>query len=172
VTNPAPADTTVPPTAEPRWLTSAELDAWVNLVQVLMLLPTALDRQLREDTGIPHAYYQILAMLSDRPDRAMRMTELARLAGTTTSRLSHAVTSLEQRGWVRREACATDKRGQIARLTDAGMATIEAAAPGHVAEVRRLVFDRLSPEDVAQMRTITAKIIPAVADAGCARGTA
>jgi DNA-binding MarR family transcriptional regulator len=146
--------------AEPRWLSSTELDAWMNLAQILMTLPTALDRQLREEAGIPHAYYQILATLSGQPDRAMRMTDLARLAGTTTSRLSHAVTALEQRGWVRRHACPTDKRGQIAQLTDAGMATLESAAPGHVAEVRRLVFDHLTDDDVAHLRVITEKILP------------
>ena len=143
----------------PRWLERAELDAWTNLVQVLMTLPTALDRQLREDAGIPHAYYQILALLSDRPDRALRMTDLARLAGTTTSRLSHAVAALEQRGWVCRTSCPTDRRGQIAPLTDAGLAAVEAAAPGHVDEVRRLVFDRLTPDEVTQLRTITAKLL-------------
>ena len=150
-----------------RWLDEAELDAWTNLVQVLMTLPTALDRQLREDAGIPHAYYQILALLSDRPDRALRMTDLARLAGTTTSRLSHAVAALEQRGWVCRTSCPTDKRGQLARLTDAGLAVVEAAAPGHVDEVRRLVFDRLTPDEVAQLRTIAAKLLPT----GAANGT-
>jgi DNA-binding MarR family transcriptional regulator len=148
----------------PRWLDDHEHQAWLNLVQVLMLLPTALDRQLRDEAGIPHAYYQILAMLSDEPDRSMRMTDLARRTGTTASRLSHAVASLEQRGWVRREACPTDKRGQIARLTDPGMTAVEAAAPGHVAEVRRRVFDHLDPDDVSRLSAVAAKILPALAD--------
>ena len=148
------------PAAEPRWLTSGELDTWVNVAQMLMLLPAALDRQLREDTGIPHAYYQILAMLSHEPDRSMRMTDLARVVGSTTSRLSHAVASLEQRGWVLRQACRSDKRGQIACLTDAGLAALEAAAPGHVEEVRRLVFDHLTEDDVACLGAITAKLLP------------
>lgn len=148
-----------PAAAEPRWLTKPELDTWLNLTRLLLLLPTALDRQLRDDTGIPHAYYQILAILSGQPDRSMRMTELARITGTTPSRLSHAVTSLEQRGWVERLACPTDKRGQIARLTDVGMSTLEAAAPGHVEEVRRLIFDRLGEDDVTQLRAITDKLL-------------
>ncbi|MEV6851058.1 MarR family winged helix-turn-helix transcriptional regulator [Actinoplanes sp. NPDC051411] len=146
--------------SEPRWLDEDEASAWRNLVRVLMLLPAALDRQLREEAGVPHPYYQILAHLSDRPDHAIRMTDLARLVGTTSSRLSHAVASLEQRDWVRREACPTDKRGQICRLTDTGMAVLVAAAPGHVEEVRRLVFDRLSPDEVAQLSTLTAKLMP------------
>jgi DNA-binding MarR family transcriptional regulator len=144
----------------PRWLTTGEHDTWLNLVQLLVQLPAALDRQLREDAGIPHTYYQVLAMLSEQPGRAMRMTDLARRVGTTPSRLSHAVASLEQRGWVDRHACPTDKRGQVAHLTDAGMATLEGAAPGHVEQVRRLVFDNLTPDDVAHLRTITAKLLP------------
>ncbi|MFG1606447.1 MarR family winged helix-turn-helix transcriptional regulator [Actinoplanes sp. NPDC049265] len=139
-------------------MTDAEAGTWLNLVQVLMTLPTSLDRQLREEAGIPHAYYQILAMLSDEPGRAMRMTDLARRTGTTSSRLSHAVAALEQKGWVCRQACRTDKRGQVAVLTDLGMSTLEAAAPGHVAEVRRRVFDALTPAEVEQLGAIAGKL--------------
>jgi DNA-binding MarR family transcriptional regulator len=148
------------PAPAPRWLDDTEAEAWINLVRMLMLLPAALDRQLREEAGIPHPYYQILANLSASPDRAIRMTDLARMVGTTSSRLSHAVASLEERDWVRRESCPTDKRGQVARLTDAGMAALTAAAPGHVEEVRRLVFDRLTPDEVAQLRALAAKLVP------------
>lgn len=146
---------------QPRWLDDAEAATWINLVRVLMLLPAALDRQLREEAGIPHPYYQILATLSGRSNHAMRMTDLSRQVGTTASRLSHAVASLEQRGWVRRHACPTDKRGQVARLTDAGLATLTAAAPGHVEEVRRLVFDHLTPDEVVQLGALMAKLVPA-----------
>ncbi|MBB2943209.1 DNA-binding MarR family transcriptional regulator [Actinoplanes lutulentus] len=149
--------------AEPRWLTDSEMRTWLNLAQVLILLPATLDRQLREDTGIPHAYYQILANLSDSPGRSMRMTDLARMVGTTPSRLSHAVASLEQRGWVQRQACPNDKRGQIACLTELGVATLRDAAPGHVAEVRRLVFDNLTPDEIAQLGEITSKLLPRLA---------
>lgn len=161
VTDARPDATTDTATSdEPRWLTSTEMDTWMNLAQLLLLLPTALDQQLREDAGIPHAYYQILVALSAQPDRAMRMTQLARMTGTTTTRLSHAVTTLEQRGWVERHPCPDDKRGQIAQLTDAGMAVLRAAAPGHVAEVRRLIFDHLTDDDVTRLRDITAKLLP------------
>ncbi|MEU5693191.1 MarR family transcriptional regulator [Actinosynnema sp. NPDC020468] len=153
-------------TPAPRWLDDREIDVWLDLVRLLVVLPTALDRQLREDTGIPHVYYQILAILSEHPDRAARMAELARLTGTTPSRLSHAVASLEQRGWIRRQACPTDKRGQIATLTDKGMGVLESAAPGHVAEVRRLIFDHLTADDIATLRAITGKIVPHLPPAG------
>jgi len=153
-----------PDSGRPRWLTSSELETWLDFAQLLMRLPTALDRQLREEAGLPMAYYQVLAKLSDQPDRSMRMTRLARLTGTTTTRLSHAVTALEQRGWVRRGACPSDKRGQVAELTDAGLAVLRAAAPGHVAEVRRLVFDHLTDEDLTHLHDLTAKLLPAVID--------
>jgi DNA-binding MarR family transcriptional regulator len=143
----------------PRWLNETERDTWLNITRLLLLLPTALDRQLRDDAGLPHAYYMILAILSDQPERAMRMAELARVTGTTPSRLSHAVSSLEQRGWVERQACPTDKRGQIAQLTETGMANLAAAAPGHVAEVRRLIFDHLTPDDVVRLGAITGKLL-------------
>lgn len=140
------------------------MDAWLNVTQVLMLLPTALDRQLRDDAGLPHAHYRVLTMLSAERDGSMRMTQLARRAGTTTTRLSHAVTVLEERGWVERTACPTDKRGQVARLTDEGWNFLRSAAPGHVAEVRRLVFDHLTDDDVARLREITAKLLPSLTD--------
>lgn len=151
-----------PQPGPPQWLSSTEMDAWTNLVQLLMLVPTALDQQLREEAGLPHTHYHILSALSGQPEHAMRMTELARQAGTTTTRLSHAVSALEQRGWVGRRACRTDRRGQIAYLTDAGFAVLEAAAPGHVAEVRRLVFDHLSEDDVRRLAAITGKLLPSL----------
>lgn len=147
---------------DPQWLTGTEMGAWLNLAQILMLMPTALDQQLREQAGLPHTHYHILSALSTSPERAMRMTELAKLTGTTTTRLSHAVATLQRRGWVTRRACRTDKRGQIAHLTDAGFDVLAAAAPGHVREVRRLVFDHLTEEDVVRLRDITAKVLPAL----------
>src|SRR5206468_1424040 len=90
---------------------------------------------------------------------AIRMSELARLTATSQSRLSHAVASLEKRGWVRRHRCPHDGRGQLAHLTDAGLAVLRTTAPGHVAEVRRLVFDRLDPSDVRQLHAIAGKLL-------------
>ena len=103
-------------------------------------------------------------MLSAEQDGSMRMTRLARKTGTTTTRLSHAVSALEERGWVERRACPTDKRGQLASLTDDGHAFLRAAAPGHLAEVRRLVFDHLTEDDVARLGEITAKLLPPLTD--------
>jgi DNA-binding MarR family transcriptional regulator len=151
-------------TGQPRWLDADEMAAWLPLVRVVTLLPQALDRQLRDDAGISHVYYQLLAMLSAAPEGALRMTELARITAISPSRLSHAVASLESRGWVERAACADDGRGQLARLTAEGRRVLEQTAPGHVAEVRRLVFDRLTAEQVAALRELATAVSEALPD--------
>lgn len=144
--------------AEPRWLDDTEMRAWRGLVSTLQLLPLALDRQLQADAGIPHAYYTLLAMLSEAPDRTLRMSRLAALSATSASRLSHSVARLEERGWVRRCACPSDARGQLAVLTDEGQRALAAAAPGHVEEVRRRVFDLLTREQVEALADIAATL--------------
>ena len=148
-------------TAAPRpgWLSEQEMAAWLPLVRLLSLLPNALDSQLREEAGISHVYYQILALLSQAEHGALRMSELARTTGTSLSRLSHAVASLETRGWVQRRPCPEDKRGQLASLTPVGRQVLAEAAPGHVAEVRRRVFDHLTPEQVRQLAQITGSLV-------------
>ena len=158
-TDPAPASD-----AHPRWLSQDEMAAWLPLVRFVHLLPQALDRQLREEAGISHVYYQILAMLSAGPEGRLRMSELARLTSTSTSRLSHAVAALEERGWVVRSACPTDRRGQLAELTPAGRRELERTAPGHVAEVRRRVFDVLDDAEIRQLRALAEKLSEAAAD--------
>jgi DNA-binding MarR family transcriptional regulator len=105
--------------------------------------------------------------LSEAPGRALRMTQLATASTFSKSRLSHAVSKLEERGWVVREDCATDRRGQIARLTDEGFAVLEAAAPGHVEQVRRALIDVLTPEQVDHLAEISAAI-GAAAASSCA----
>ena len=144
---------------EPRWLSEAETAAWLPLVRLVTLLPQRLDGQLREDAGIGHVYHQILAMLSQTRDQQLRMSELAELTAISPSRLSHAVTALEDRGWVTRCPAATDRRGQLTRLTSAGRASVEQIAPGHVVEVRRQVFDRLTPEEVDQLTRIATELL-------------
>ncbi len=145
--------------AEPRWLDEAEMQAWLRLLRVVMLLPGALDRQLRQDAGLTHASYMVLACLSGAPDRSMRMSELARVTATSQSRLSHSVAALEQRGWVQRRPCPQDKRGQIATLTDAGVQVLVDTAPGHVEKVRSVVFDALEPADVEHLSAVTARLV-------------
>ena len=142
------------PTSEPRWLDVDEQKAWRAWLYSAQLLMDRLDRELTHETGISHAYYEILVALSETPGRKLRMSELADRCLSSRSRLSHAVSRLEERGWVGRELCTDDGRGQLAVLTDDGFAALEAAAPVHVAGVRTHLFDQLSPQQVAAMRDV------------------
>ncbi|NEB40855.1 MarR family transcriptional regulator [Streptomyces sp. SID14515] len=145
---------TTAPTGAPRWLTDEEQHAWRAYLHATTLLEDHLDRQLQRDAGMPHIYYGLLVQLSQAPRRRMRMTELARNAKITRSRLSHAIARLEKNGWVRREDCPSDKRGQNAVLTDEGYAMLRRSAPGHVEAVRQAMFDRLTPEQVSSLGEI------------------
>ncbi|GHF96516.1 MarR family winged helix-turn-helix transcriptional regulator [Streptomyces thermodiastaticus] len=136
-----------PQTAEaPRWLSAEEQRVWRAYLHATTLLEDHLDRQLQRDAGMPHIYYGLLVQLGEAPRRRLRMTELAKNMKITRSRLSHAVARLEKNGWVRREDCPSDKRGQFAVLTDEGHEVLRRTAPGHVAAVRQALFDRLTPE--------------------------
>ncbi|MGW6503036.1 MarR family winged helix-turn-helix transcriptional regulator [Nonomuraea angiospora] len=137
-----------------RWLDADEQQTWRNFLAATQLINEALDRQLQRDVSMPHTYYMILVALSEAPGRSMRMSELAARAQSSQSRLSHAVARLEERGWVRRERCPDDGRGSFAVLTDDGFAALAAAAPGHVEEVRRSLFDVLTPEQVRRLDEI------------------
>jgi DNA-binding MarR family transcriptional regulator len=139
---------------EPRWLNDDERQAWLRLVAVAELLPAALDAQLRRDAELTHFEYFVLAMLSEAPERTLRMTALAQRTNATLPRLSHVVRRLEERDLVERFPCPEDGRATNARLTDGGWDTVVGAAPGHVDAVRRLVLDPLSPRQVAQLRDI------------------
>ena len=131
-----------------RWLDDTEQRTWRAFLATIELLNTALDRQLQRDAGMTQGTYVVLAMLSEAPDRSLRMTDLARLANSTPSRLSHAMARLEERGWVTRCRAAADGRGTVATLTDAGWEVVVATAPGHVAAVREHLFDRLTADQV------------------------
>ncbi|MGN6175947.1 MAG: MarR family winged helix-turn-helix transcriptional regulator [Streptosporangiaceae bacterium] len=117
---------------------------------------------MQRDTGIPLAYYEILVQLSEAPEHTLRMTQLAEAASASKSRVSHAVARLEARGWIRRRDCPTDRRGQLAELTDEGYAVLVAAAPGHVEQVRRTLFDPLVPEQIDQLQAISQAILATV----------
>lgn len=146
----------------PRWLVPAELEAWRTFLATTQLLLSALDRELVRDAGIPHSHYGVLVALSEHPDGRRRLSDLAGLVDFSQSRLTHALSKMEAAGLVRRESRATSGREKDAVLTPAGRQLLERAAPGHVELVRQLVFDRLSGEQVEQLRTICAAILPAV----------
>jgi DNA-binding MarR family transcriptional regulator len=129
-----------------RWLDEEQQRTWRAWLTVAELLPRELDAQLQRDAGISHAAYVVLAMLSESPSRSRRMSDLARRANQSQSRLSHTVARLEDRGWVRRERSPEDGRGNVAVLTDAGWDVVRSVAPGHVDAVRSAMFDPLTEE--------------------------
>jgi len=140
--------------ASVRWLSDDEQATWRAFLAMQRKIRDRLERQLQQDAGMPMTYYIILAMLSEAPERTLRMTELAAIAGTSQSQLSHAASRLEEAGWIERRRCLDDKRGYLAVLTDAGFQVLVQAAPSHVESVRSVLFDRLNPQQVRQLRTI------------------
>jgi DNA-binding MarR family transcriptional regulator len=147
--------------AEPhvKWLTAAELASWLSVVRLMTWLPWSIDQQLQRDSNLRMVEYQVLAMLSQSPERTMRMSALAEVTNASLSRLSHLVTRLERRGLVRREPDPADGRFTLAILTDKGFRTLAEAAPGHVAHVRSLVIDVLSPEQLRRLGHTADRIV-------------
>ena len=133
------------------WLTADQLESWLSVVRLLIWLPWALDQQLQRDSNLGMVEYQVLAKLSEGPERTMRMSALGAVTNISLSRLSHLVKRLEGRGLVRREPDPTDGRFTNAILTDNGFRLLADAAPGHVARVRSLIIDVLSPEQLRRL---------------------
>jgi len=156
--------------SEPRWLDPDERRIWLGWVFTSRLLWEEIERDLQRDSSLSWGHYEILVMLSETPDRSRRMSELADATQSSRSRLSHAVARLEELGWVRRETCATDRRGQLAVLTDDGFAALQAAAPMHVESVRRHLFDQLSAEQLLALRDIQMTLLEHLLPIANARG--
>jgi DNA-binding MarR family transcriptional regulator len=146
-------------TEDVRWLDEDEQRAWRAFLGASRLLFEQLDRELQRDAAIPHGYYEILVRLSESPDHRLRMSDLATQSLSSRSRLSHAIARLEEAGWVRREACPSDRRGMLAVLTDKGFRAIEEAAPGHVGGVRAHLFDQLTADEIEALGRISTKLL-------------
>lgn len=149
---------------EPRWLTDDQQRDWRSFFYAIVRLQEALDRDLLHEFGIPHGYYDIFVRLSEAPERSMRMSELASATRSSRSRLSHAVARLEEAGWVERESCETDRRGQIAHLTDAGLALLTRAAPNHVESVRAYLVDPLTDEQLRVLGEVGRVVFDSIPD--------
>ena len=150
------------PASEPRWLSEEEQAVWIALGSVVFRLPGALDAQLQRDAGISHFEYVVMSVLSESPDRTLRMSELAVMAEAMLPRLSQVVAKLEKRGWLRRAPDPADGRYTLATLTDDGWEKVVATAPGHVETVRSLVFDPLTKAQLKQVREISRRIMTAI----------
>jgi DNA-binding MarR family transcriptional regulator len=153
-----------------RWLDDREMAAWVRTAAVVELLPALLDQQLRRDSEITHYEYWVLAMLSEAPERTLRMTALSERTNGTLPRLSHVVKRLEDRGLVERFPCPEDRRATNARLTEAGWDTVVAAAPGHLAAVREYVVDALTAQQLTQLTAILDAVLERIDPDGTVLG--
>lgn len=147
---------------EPVWLDEQQQHAWRKLAAVLTRLPAALESQLQRDSDMSHFEYWVLALLSEAPERSLRMSTLAEQVNGSLSRLSHVVTRLEKRGWVVRRPCPDDARATLAVLTEEGYEAIVDAAPGHVRTVREAVFERLDPDDVAALERLCSLVLEGI----------
>lgn len=141
---------------ETRWLSADEQQAWRAWIESTVLLLDRLNRDIQETHGLTMADYEILVRLSESGDRRMRMSELATKTLSSRSRLSHQIDRMEKRGLIERQQCDDDKRGAFAVLTEHGWQVLVAAAPDHVASVRRNLVDVLTPEQFAELgRSLT-----------------
>jgi DNA-binding MarR family transcriptional regulator len=150
------------PPQEPRWLDAEEQRAWLAFASTLVRLPAALDAQMQRDAVISHYEYFVLAGLSMAAGRTLRMSDLAEFTQGTLARLSNVVARLEKRGWVRRAQDPADGRCTLAILTEQGWAKVAQSAPGHVEEVRRIVFDPLTKAQQRQLQEISRRILRAI----------
>ncbi|AXE25203.1 MarR family transcriptional regulator [Streptomyces globosus] len=128
-----------------RWLDEREMRAWRGFLAASALVNRHLDQQLKDDSGLSHPQYEILVRLAAAPRNELRMTELANGLINSKSGLTYQVTQMEKAGLVQRRSCPSDVRGVFAVLTEAGRARLEEAAPGHVAAVREVLIDVLTP---------------------------
>jgi DNA-binding MarR family transcriptional regulator len=141
------------------WLSAEQLESWLSLVGLLVRLPSAIDSQLQRDANLGMVEYQVLAMLAKEPRRTLRMSALAVQTSSSISRLSHLVTRLERRELIRREPDAADGRFTNAVLTEEGMRVLAEAAPAHVAFVRNIVIDALTPERLRRLGQDAQRIV-------------
>ena len=143
----------------PRWLDDEQQSAWRAYAAATVKLRWALECQLQNDAGLSFIEYHALARLSEHSAHTMRMSELAEVTNASLSRLSHLIKRLERRDLVRREPDPDDGRYTNAILTPAGWDLLVASAPAHVAKVRELLIDALSPAELGHLRTASERII-------------
>jgi DNA-binding MarR family transcriptional regulator len=151
-------------TTEPRWLDDDEARAWRGYMRMRTLLHAQIVRDLAREAGLSGPDYDVLSNVSEAEGRRARLGDLAARMAWSKSRLSHHITRMEQRGLVTREDCAADGRGAFVVLTDAGWRAIQAAAPGHVASVRRHFIDLLSREQLDALADISQTVVRRLSD--------
>lgn len=148
------------------WLSDQQQRVWRAFLRMSGQLNDCVERDMQQTGEMPHAYYLILAMLSESPGRSLRMNQLAEAVRASQSRVSHAVSRLEEDGWVRRIPAPGDRRGQVAELTGPGFDRLRELAPGHAEVVRSIMFDPLTPEQLENFEDICTTILKAMAERG------
>ena len=146
------------------WLTADEQRAWRTYLRMSSLLPAKLNRQLQRDSGLTLPEYEVLVQLSEAALQRLRPFQICEALNWEQSRLSHQLSRMQRRGLVTREECEADGRGAFVVLTAAGAEAIGSAAPGHVAAVRQLIFDRLSDDQRAAFEHACAAIVDALTE--------
>lgn len=148
-----------PHAEEPRWLTPEEREAWLFISSIIFNLTRRLENQLQREADLSYVEYMVLAMLSESPELSLTMTELALTTNTLPARLSRVVARLEKDSLVERSISREDRRVSICHLLPAGLERIQQVAPGHVAEVRRQIFDRLNEQQVYDLANIGTSVL-------------
>ncbi|MFC7340486.1 MarR family winged helix-turn-helix transcriptional regulator [Saccharopolyspora griseoalba] len=148
--------------SDPRWLDDREQHAWRKFAALMTVVPAQLDAQLQRDAGLTMFGYWVLSMLSEAPGHELRMSHLAHQSNASPSRVSHVVARLEKQGFVRRRRAEDDARGNIAELTEAGLAKVVASAPGHVEQVRKLLLDGLDTGQIDALDALCAAMLAQV----------
>ncbi len=133
--------------------------AWQSLITLMQRAFPEIERDLRVNDGLQPAQYQVFVVLSGAPNRRLRLTDLARAADISPSRLTHRLRPLVDREEVKILPDPDDKRAKLAELTKKGLLRLEAAAPGHLAAVRRVIFDHLTSEQSRAIATALAPVI-------------
>jgi DNA-binding MarR family transcriptional regulator len=131
-------------------LSATEEAFWRALMRIVLSLPHRLDIDLVRAVGITANEYTTLMCLSEAPNREHRMADLANAAALSPSRMTRLVDDLQSRGLVTKRASSDDGRGNVAKLTPAGLAKLKAAWPAHLASVRERVFDHMDPSTLAK----------------------
>ena len=143
----------------PHWLNAQEQHTWRTFIRLHQKLFAQISRDLQAHSKLSSADFQILVALTDTPDGRQRFQELAKTIDWEQSRLSHQIARMIKRGLVAREECAEDGRAAFVTITPSGSDAIRDAAPHHVAVIRRLVIDALSPDELAALAQISTRIL-------------
>jgi DNA-binding MarR family transcriptional regulator len=147
-----------------RPLTTDEESLWRSFIRVVITMPRVLEDDLERKGGLSLTEYSVLMVLSEAPDRELRMNDIANRAALSASRITRVVADLEQDGLVTKRRSSGDGRGNVAALTDDGLTKLRATWPDHLAGVRGRFMDHLSNDEVSVFAPIFERVAKALDD--------